>query len=226
LLRLRTVLLGAVVLALLVLGAVLVDADVFDWLGAQARSQGYLTAYLVLYVEESGVPLPAPGDVFMLYTGAHVPHEPLLLIAAWAGFVVVVVAGSSNLYWISRRLGRNILDSRLARIIHLTPERMERAEEWFARYGLLAIIFGRHVPGFRIPITVACGVLHVRYPVFAIGVALSTAVWAGFWISIGALYGRRAETFVTSHAWVFWLIGGAIVIGFAAYLGRRWWVTR
>lgn len=223
----RSLLLGATVLVgVAVLVLVLVQADVFDWLGQQAKGRGYLSSYLLLYIEETGIPLPAPGDLFMLYTGAHTPHTPLWLLAAWAGFVVVVVAGASNLYWIARRLGRDVAHTRLARVVHLTPARLERGEAWFRRYGLLAIIFGRHVVGFRIPITVACGVLHVPYPVFLAGVTISTAVWAGFWVGLGAVFGLRAEDFLNAHRWVYWTVGGAFVAGFAIYLGRRLWVTR
>src|SRR5712692_1588523 len=46
------------------------------------------------------------------------------------------------------------------------PRRLERAERWFERYGVLAIIFSRHIPGFRVPITVAAGVFKIRYQVF------------------------------------------------------------
>ena len=225
--RPRAVIWGAAaVLGVVILALILVQADVFDWVGQQVQGRGYLSSCMLLYIEETGIPLPAPGDLFMLYTGAHTPHTLPWLLAAWAGFVVVVVAGSSNLYWISRRLGRDVAHTRLARIVHLTPERLEKGEAWFRRYGLLAIIFGRHVVGFRIPITVACGVLHVPYPVFVFGVAISTAVWAGFWVSIGAVYGLRAEDTLNAHRWVYWTVGGALVVGFAAYIGRRWWVTR
>jgi membrane protein DedA with SNARE-associated domain len=184
-------------------------------------SRGYLTSYPLLFIEEAGVPLPAPGDVFILYVGAHVPHTALPLVTAWLGFVLVVLAGASILYGISRRVGRDIADSRVGRFIHLTPERLDRAEGWFRRYGLLAVIFGRHVPGLRIPITVACGVLKVPYRVFALGVAVSTAVWAGFWLALGAIFGLRVEAFLASNRWAYWVVGGAIALAVGVYLARR-----
>ncbi len=35
----------------------------------------YVGSYGLLYPEESGVPLPAPGDVFVMYVGGHVPRN-------------------------------------------------------------------------------------------------------------------------------------------------------
>src|SRR5207245_11534114 len=86
---------------------------------------------------------------------------------------------------ISRRFGRRLVESSFAEYVHLTPERVARAEQWFKRYGVLAIIFGRHIPGFRIPITVASGIFEVRYPVFAASVAVSTAIGGGVVLIIG-----------------------------------------
>src|SRR5579872_218062 len=39
------------------------------------RHNTFLAGYLLLYLEESGIPLPAPGDVFVMYVGVHVPHS-------------------------------------------------------------------------------------------------------------------------------------------------------
>ena len=135
--------------------------------------------------------------------------------------MLVVVAGATNLYLVSRRLGRRVVRSRVARVAHVTPERMENAEAWFKRYGWAAIIFGRHVPGLRVPITVACGVLKVPYPIFAGSVALSTAVWAGFWVGLGALYGERVEAYVKSHSEYYWIGGIALALVVGIVIARR-----
>ena len=176
------------------------------------RQNAFLPGFALLYIEESGVPLPAPGDVFVMYVATHVPHNPLAWIAAWLGLILAVVLGATNLFLISRRFGRRLVDSSLAEYVHLTPERLEKAEEWFQRYGVLAIIFGRHIPGFRIPITVASGIFHVRYRVFAASVAVSTAIWAGVMLIIGINFGPRLADLLRAHSFLYF-VWGAIVLG-------------
>ena len=39
----------------------------------------------------------------------------------------------------------------------LTPARINRAQGWFERWGPAALVFGRHVPGLRVPLTVGAG---------------------------------------------------------------------
>ena len=217
-------------IALLIGAAIVVNAteDLPDvvaagshWAGHLLHQYSYMAGFGLLYVEESGIPLPAPGDVFVMYVGAHVPRSLLSWLAAWLGLIAAVVLGASNLYFISRRFGRRVAEGRFARLVHLTPDRLQRAETWFARYGVLAIIFGRHVPGFRVPITVAAGVFRVRYPVFALSVAVSTAIWAGVFLVIGVIFGARLEAFLRLHREAFWLWAAVVALLVGLHLVRR-----
>jgi membrane protein DedA with SNARE-associated domain len=217
----RNVRIGA--LAVLIAAAIVVSAilqgdvpDVVEWGTLWIRHilhrYTYLASYGLLYIEESGIPLPAPGDVFVMYVGAHVPRNLASWVVAWFGLIGVVVLGATNLFFISRRFGRHLVEGRYAEAIHLNPARMEMAERWFKRYGVAAIIFGRHIPGFRVPITVASGVLKVRYPVFAASVAVSTAIWAGVVMVIGINFGPRMEAFLNLHRQTYWLWAAVVLV--------------
>src|SRR6266852_5351151 len=171
----------------------------------------FLPGFALLYLEESGIPLPAPGDVFVMYVGIHVPHHLAAWIAAWLGLIVAGVLGATNLFLVSRKYGRRLAESQFAEYVDLSPERLEKAERWFKRYGVLAIIFGRHIPGFRIPITVVAGIFRVRYPVFAASVAVSTAIWAGVVLIIGINFGPRLSNLLQAHIYLYF-VWGAIVV--------------
>jgi len=191
------------------------------WVRPLLQRYSYMAGFGLLYIEESGIPLPVPGDIFVMYVGAHVPRHLLSWLAAWLGLIGVVVLGSTNLFFISRRFGRRLAHSRFAHVVHLSPQRLELAERWFARYGVLAIIFGRHIPGFRVPITLAAGVFRVRYPVFAASVAVSTAVWAGVFLIVGINFGGRLEAFLRVHREASWLFVAFIVVAVSLSLFRR-----
>ncbi len=191
------------------------------WIRPLLQRYSYMAGFGLLYIEESGIPLPVPGDIFVMYVGDHVPRNLLSWLAAWLGLIGVVVLGSTNLFFISRRFGRRLAQSRFAHVVHLSPERLELAERWFARYGVLAIIFGRHIPGFRVPITLAAGVFRVRYPVFAASVAVSTAVWAGVFLIVGINFGGRLEAFLRVHREASWIFVAFIVVVVSLSLFRR-----
>src|SRR2546425_27064 len=196
------------------------DATIGDYL----RRYGYLVGFALIYVEESGPPLFIPGDAFLLYVGHRLPHNVPVLLAAWLGFVLAVTLGATNLYLLSRRFGRQLIEHRLARFLHLTPERLARAEHWFGRWGPWTLIFGRHIPGFRVPLTVAAGLLKLRYPVFAVSVAVSAAAWAGIFLALGVIFGTSIEHSIRASP--LWFIGGAVlivaaVIGIAVFRRRQ-----
>ncbi len=226
---LRAVRIGAI--ALLIAAAIVVSAilqgDVPDvltsgmfWIRHVLHRYTYLASYGLLYIEESGIPLPAPGDVFVMYVGAHVPRNLVAWVVAWLGLIGVVVLGATNLFFISKRYGRRLAEGRFAEVVHLSPERLERAERWFERYGVVAIIFGRHIPGFRVPITVAAGVLKVTYPVFVASVAISSAIWAGVVMVIGINFGPRMEAFLNLHRETYWLWAAIVLVMIAVIVYR------
>lgn len=186
--------------------------------GFLLRRFGLAAAFVLLYLEESGVPMPMPGDVFVMYAGHHSAQSLLTLLAAWLGLIAIVVLGASNLYFISRRWGRSIVEHRLANLLHLTPTRVDQAERWFDRWGVWTLVLGRHIPGLRVPLTVAAGIFRVRYPVFVASVAISTAVWAGFFLTLGAVFGGRISHLLSVHREGYVILPAAIVITFCVYL--------
>ena len=188
----------------------IVDADAS--IGALLKSYGYLGGFALIYIEESGIPLFIPGDVFLLYVGSRLPHDAPIIFAAWLGFVIAVTLGSTNLYLLSRRFGRSLIEHRLARFLHITPERVVSAEHFFRRYGPWALIFGRHIPGFRVPLTVVAGLLELPYPVFAVSVAVSSAVWAGVFLGLGVVFGGGIEKSIRSNLVLFGEVAVVIVV--------------
>jgi membrane protein DedA with SNARE-associated domain len=187
-----------------------VDAD--SSVGALLKSYGYLGGFALIYIEESGIPLFIPGDIFLLYVGSRLPHDVPIVFAAWLGFVIAVTLGSTNLYLLSRRFGRRLIEHRLARFLHITPDRVASAEHWFRRYGPWALIFGRHIPGFRVPLTVVAGLLELPYPIFAVSVAVSSAIWAGAFLVLGVVFGSGIEKSIRSNLLLFSEVAAVVVV--------------
>jgi membrane protein DedA with SNARE-associated domain len=215
---------GAILLAIAVLEGDVPEefADLRAFVGGFLDRYGAVAALGLLYVEESGVPLPVPGDVYIVYLGSVAGGSPSGWVAAWLAIIAVVVGGASNLYLASRRWGPRLLSHRFASVLHLDPERVERARVWFDRWGPLAIIFGRHIPGFRIPITVVAGTFGVPYRQFAPSVAVSTAIWAAFWLVLGARFGRGATDLLKANPWIYVVAVAAVVLVLAAIIVRLW----
>lgn len=217
---------GGLVLVVLLLTIALLEGDlptdIRGFAQFSTRHFGPGGALGLLYIEESGIPLPVPGDVYVAYLGRVAGGNTLGWLAAWLGIIAFVVAGSTNLYLISRRWGPRLLEGRLAVALHLEPERVEAAERWFTRWGAVTIIFGRHVPGLRVPITVFAGASRVSYPKFAASVAVSTSAWAALWLWLGGRFGPALGHFFAVNRWALAGAGLLVVAVVAMTLVRAW----
>ncbi|MDQ6898426.1 MAG: hypothetical protein M3072_02800, partial [Candidatus Dormibacteraeota bacterium] len=59
---------------------------------------GPIASVALLYVEESGVPLPVPGDVYVIYLGHQAGFQLLKWLGAWLAVITAVTAGATNMY--------------------------------------------------------------------------------------------------------------------------------
>jgi membrane protein DedA with SNARE-associated domain len=166
------------------------------------RQAGAELAIAGIYLEESAIPMPVPSEVSIGYLGERVGRNPFALFVTWLGLTSLIVLGATNVFAASRRFGPRLVNGRLGRALHLTPERIERAQRWFHRWGPLAIIVSRYVPGLRWAMAVACGSLRVPYRTFWASTAISAAVWSGLLLTAGVTFGDAIGKFALAHAWI------------------------
>jgi membrane protein DedA with SNARE-associated domain len=176
--------------------------------------------FLVIFLEELGVPLPAPGDVVVAYGGYLTTTGAIPYPLAYLAVVSGAVLGSACNLTISRRYGRPFIQ-RFGRYVGVTEEKLVRAELIFKRWGPWAIIIGRHIPGMRIVLSALSGILDVPYRVFIPCVLVSAAIWAAIFLEIGRHVGPRIrEAFQIFPAYLIpWALLGlaVLVIGYLGY---------
>jgi membrane protein DedA with SNARE-associated domain len=154
---------------------------------------GVLAGFLLILVEETGVPVPVPGDFLMLALGAHARQGSVSLWQALLAMEVATLVGGCVLYHVSARAGRTLV-YRYGRYMHLTEQRLNRAEQFLQRRGAIAIVLGRVTPGLRMATVIACGVFGVPFwrflPSFAVGALLYILMYTllGYFFGPAVLY--------------------------------------
>jgi membrane protein DedA with SNARE-associated domain len=170
-----------------------------SWLHPLARGLGHflhehqaLGLFLVIFAEELGIPLPAPGDVAIAWGGYLTTTGAIAYPMAYVAVIGGAVTGSFCLYSLSKRFGHPFL-LRFGRYIGLHPQRLAKAARAFQRWGPWAIIVGRHIPGMRIVLSAFAGIFEVKARVFVPCVLLSASIWAAIFLEIGRLLGRNSR---------------------------------
>ncbi|TAN34747.1 DedA family protein [bacterium] len=176
--------------------------------------------FFVIFSEEIGVPLPAPGDAAIAYGGYLTTTGAISYPMAYLAVICAAVLGSTCNLTISRRYGRPFIQ-RFGRYIGVTDEKLALAERTFRRWGPWTIIIGRHIPGMRIVLSALSGILGVPYKVFVPCVLISASIWAAIFLELGRRLGPRVrELFHLFPAHLIpWLALGLILltIGYLAY---------
>lgn len=155
------------------------------------QEYSYIGLFAILLIEEGGIPLPIPGDIFIAAV-ATIPNSNYLLIVSTV--VLSTLIGSTILFTISKKFGRHLLVKygKYIRIpflrIRITPDKIKRIEKWFEKYGGFAIVIGRLIPGLRIVTPVTAGLFKVSYKSFWIYTSLAALIWANIYFLIGKFF--------------------------------------
>jgi membrane protein DedA with SNARE-associated domain len=146
----------------------------------------------VIFAEELGIPLPAPGDVAIAWGGYLTTTGAIPLPVAYLAVIAGAMVGSFCLYSLSRRYGHPFL-VRFGPYVGLYSDRLERAERAFRRWGPWAIIVGRHIPGMRIVLSAFAGAFSVPARIFVPSVMVSCTIWAAIFLSLGRVMGIHSR---------------------------------
>ena len=180
-------------------------------------TQPLLGPFLLLTIEEAGIPLPIPGDVYISYTGYQITKGTISYPVGFIALMLAVLIGSSILYWLSSYFGERIV-LKFGKYIHLNKKKLNFIETKFRKYGALVIIVGRHIPGFRIPVTVFSGISKVDYKTFLLSEIISIVFWIGIFLAIGQKLGKRTLALFHNHYAIFFVLLIPVVLTMVTFL--------
>ncbi|MCM2269902.1 MAG: DedA family protein, partial [Thermoanaerobaculia bacterium] len=133
-------------------------------------------------------------DLTCIAAGLLVAHGRLDFATAAAACFVGIWIGDLLLVAAGRFLGRPALTRRpLAWLV--TPAGVARAERWFARRGVRAVFVSRFVPGTRLALFVAAGVLRAPVAPIAASLAVAGALWTPALVALSAATGGAARRY-------------------------------
>src|SRR5689334_1451586 len=91
---------------------------------------------------------PIPSEAVLPLAGYLVYTGDLAFLPALLTSTAGSVAGAILRAELARRGGRPFAE-RFVRVARQDPRQLDRAEEWFERYGSRVVLFGRFLPGVR-----------------------------------------------------------------------------
>ena len=145
-----------------------------------------------LVFAESGILLGffLPGDTVLLAAGvlSAEPESHLSLPLLIAVVLVAAVSGDAVGYWFGARAGLPLIEKRGDR----ATKHLARAQRFYDRYGVLAVISARWVPWLRTFTPILAGVARMPYSRFLPANAIGAVCWGAGLLVLGHLAGRAA----------------------------------
>jgi membrane protein DedA with SNARE-associated domain len=177
----------------------------------------YLTVGLVVGVESLCVPLP--GEIVLVSAALLSSRHELAVSPLWIAIAATTgaIVGDSIGYGIGRRYGMGLFTwagHKMPR--HFGPSHVSAAERLFARWGVLAVFFGRFVALLRIFAGPLAGALRMHYRRFLAANVLGGICWAAGTTFAVYLLGIVAERWLQWFSWIGLAVAlvGGLTVGF------------
>ena len=209
--------------------------DLANWVQDVINQFGYFGVALLVVIENVFPPIPSeivlPFAGFVAQQGASAVNATAdaaqsdttvigMMIAATVGSVV----GALILYLVSAAIGPERLRGfveRFGKWFGVKSSDLVRAEEWFDRRSVVAVLVGRCVPLIRSIVSIPAGFRRMKLTSFVVLTAIGSAVWNIALIGAGAVLGDQWER-VGEYVGVFqWLVIAAVLVLLVRFVVSR-----
>ncbi|HJD52161.1 MAG TPA: DedA family protein [Candidatus Avibacteroides avistercoris] len=198
------------------------DVSFIEWC---LNNLNYWTITLLMAIESSFIPFPSevvvPPAAYKAYHGEL--NIWLVILFSTLGAEV----GALVNYYLAKYLGRPIIysfaESRVGRMCLLSAKKMEQAEAFFNKHGVISTFIGRLVPAVRQLISIPAGLARMNMPKFLIFTALGALTWNSILAMLGYVAGRALpreefDAFINEKSHAIGMVFVAIFVLIVAYL--------
>jgi membrane protein DedA with SNARE-associated domain len=172
----------------------------------------YAVVGLIIGLESLGIPLP--GEIALVSAALLASRHTLDInpVGVGAAATIGAIVGDTIGYSIGRRFGMGLFE-RLGKRFpkHFGPGHVALAKQFFTRWGVWAVFFGRFIALLRIFAGPLAGALKMPYSHFLAANASGGLIWAGGTTAVVYYLGIAAERWLSRFSWVALLL--AVVIG-------------
>ncbi|WJY67601.1 DedA family protein [Corynebacterium auris] len=163
---------------------------------------------------------PIPSEVVLPLAGFTVSQGSLNFVAVFIWSVVGAVVGAYILYGLGAWLGADRL-RRIADWMWLVKESdVDKALDFFDKYGRASVLIGRLIPGVRSLISIPAGLARMNLLTFGLWTTLGSAVWNIILITLGFYLGENwsiVEEYINTYSNVVYVILALIIVGIVAF---------
>ncbi len=184
---------------------------------------GLLGAGLLIAVEV--IVMPIPSEMVLLLTGFNVSLGEFTHLSAIVITTMGSVAGALILYTFGYKFSQQRVEAivgRWGKYVGISQSDLTKTFDWFERYGVYLVFFGRMFPIIRSLVSIPAGLIKMSITKFVLLTTAGSAIWNSIWISLGVLLGEQWEK---ASAWadiIDYAVYAAIAVIIAWFVLKLW----
>lgn len=162
-----------------------------SWIVEVISAAGYLGVLALMAIESACIPLPS--EAIMPFAGYLASVGRFSLVAAATMGALGCNVGSTIAYYVAAKGGRPALE-RWGGYLLISHADIDRAEQFFARYGSITVFIGRLLPVIRTFIAFPAGLGRMPMAKFQVYTFLGSWPWCFALAYIGFVLGARWDS--------------------------------
>lgn len=186
---------------------------------------GYPAVFAAAFLEVIFPPIPS--EVIFPLVGYTVQNRGLGLENAISMATVGALgstAGAVLIYFISGKVGRAAI-ARFGKRVRIGEHDIEKAENWFEKYGPIAVFTGRMIPGVREIISIPAGIARMNFAKFVGYTFAGSVLWcivltlAGYYL--GEAWSKFSEQASSAFSVVTFIVIAILIAGIGFWYSMR-----
>lgn len=165
-----------------------------EWITNTINSLGYVGIGLLMFLENLFPPIPS--ELIMPLAGFTIGQGKMQFVPVITAGVVGTVLGALPWYYAGKFLGEQRLASladRYGKWLSISSKDIVKANRWFNRHGVKAVLLCRLVPGVRTLISLPAGISKMHLGQFLLFSTFGTLLWVSLLTYAGYLLGENYE---------------------------------
>ena len=179
---------------------------------------GYFGITALMALESACIPIPS--EIIMPFSGYLVFMGRFLFwpVVIWGA--IGNLLGSIACYWVGYYGGRPLI-KKYGKYILISSHDLERADQWFQKYGQSTVFFSRLLPIVRTFISLPAGISRMNFTKFCFYTLVGSLPWSFALTYAGVIMGENWSTIKVYFEKFDLVIGGLVIFGIIYWIWRH-----
>jgi membrane protein DedA with SNARE-associated domain len=159
--------------------------------GGALDNLNYFWIIVFMTIESSFIPFPS--EVVMIPAAYMAAAEgqmsiPMIIVCGTIGALLGALINYTLAYYLGRPIVYKFANSRFGHMCLIDQEKVEKAEAYFYKHGVVSTLIGRLIPAIRQLISIPAGLSKMNIWKFMIYTCLGAGIWNAVLVGIGLVF--------------------------------------